>query len=216
MAKLFDAAGNEVEAFTPEELEAKKKEALDEYLKDHPDQSEAVKTAQQDLEVAKNKIKELEENGGGDGNKGQKDRLLKERNDAENKLKELTDTFTKEISSLKETFFGGIKGKILDKLSGGDKNLRDKIEKEYSEFKGDATTEAQIQERLTKAYTIAKGTAPTPGFMDGLGGAGDKGNGEHKGTGAQESENAKAQRKVLGISDDVAKKYEGQIEQPKA
>jgi len=32
MAKLFDANGNEVEAFTPEELKAKQDEAIAEHL----------------------------------------------------------------------------------------------------------------------------------------------------------------------------------------
>ena len=40
MAKFFDANGKEVEAFTAEELEAKKKEALDEYVKNNPDKIE--------------------------------------------------------------------------------------------------------------------------------------------------------------------------------
>ena len=204
MAKLFDANGNEVEAFTEEEIEAKKQEAIDAYLKEHPDQSEALTQAQKDLETAQNKLKELE---GKDDKDPQKQRLIKERDDATAALEEVKTSLTKEINDLKTSIFGGAKEKILSKLAGGDAELRKKIETEYDGFAGEATNEQQIQERLTKAYTLAKGVPPAPNFMDGMGNAAPRGEDQSHGVQGQETENAKAMRKVFGISDQDAAKH---------
>jgi len=204
MAKFLDSSGNEVEAFTAEEFEAKKKEALEEYLREHPDQSESIKKAEADLAATQAKLKELEE-GGSDA---QKKRLREERDASEAKLKEVTETVQKEITSLKEAFFGGAKSKMLEKLSKGDAQLKAKIETEYAGFAGDATTEAEIQTRMEKAYTLATGNKPSPNFMDGMAGGGQRGLDQKPGGGAtQESDNGKAMRKAFGITDEQATKF---------
>lgn len=203
MAKLFDANGKEVEAFTSEELEAKNKEALEEYKKANPDKTGELTQAQKDLETANNKIKELETAGGSDE---QKKRLKQEKEDAEKKLGEVTDKLTKDMAALKDSIFGSQKTKILDKLSNGDVELRKKIELEYDGFKGEASNEVEIQTRLVKAATIVTGNKPAPNFMDGMSNAGPKGT--HDGAGKPvETEEAKAQRKALGISDQDAEKF---------
>lgn len=204
MAKLFDANGNEVEAFTPEELEAKKQEAIDAYLKEHPDQSAALTQAQKDLETAQNKLKEIE---GKDDEDPQKKRLIKERDDANAALEEVKTTLTKEITDLKTNIFGSAKEKILSKLAGGDAELRKKIETEYDGFAGEAVNEQQIQERLTKAYTLAKGVPPAPNFMDSMGSAAPRGVDQNHGVQTQETDNSKAMRKAFGITDQDAAKH---------
>lgn len=203
MAKLFDADGKEVEAFTPEELEVKKKEALDEYLKEHPDQSAEMQTAKTALEEAQKKLKDLE----GSGNDEQKKRLIAERDEAEKKLKETTEGLVTEMKNLKDSFFGSAKEKIIKKLAGDDVELRKKIELEYDGFAGEAKNETEIQERLTKAYTIVNGTAPAPNFMEGMGHAGKRGVDQNHNSAQPESENSKNMRKALGISDEQVKKY---------
>lgn len=205
MAKFLDKDGKEIEAFTAEELEAEKKKALDEYLKEHPDQSADMQTAKTALEEAQRKLKDLE----GAGNDEQKKRLIAERDAAEAKLKETTDTLVKEVQNIKDSFFGGAKEKTLKKLAGDDVELRKKIELEYDSFKGEPKNEVEITERLTKAYTIAKGAAPSPSILDGAGHAGNRGVDQTHGTNQPESENAKAMRKVLGIPDEAAQKYAG-------
>jgi len=209
MAKLFDEQGNEIEAFTAEELKGKNQEAVDAYLKEHPDQSQALEEATKKLEDANIKLKKFEDGGnGGGGEDGQKKRLIKERDDANKALEEVKNSFMGEINKLKETFFGGTKNKILEKLSGGDSELKKKIELEYDGFKGDVSTEADIMSRMTKAYTIAKGVPPSPNFMDGVNNAGNKGSGNGgEGVVSTETDNGKAQRKALGISDEDAKKF---------
>lgn len=203
MAKLFDANGNEIEAFTEEEVKTKQKEALDAYLKEHPDQSEALTKAQKDLEEANKKITEL----GDGGDDGQKKRLKKERDDAESTLEKVKTELMGEITALKTSIFGTAKTKILEKLAGGDPELKKKIELEYDGFAGEVKTEADVQARLVKAFTLAKGTAPAPNFMDGVSDAGSRGVDQNHGGTVTETPNAKAQRKVFGISDEDAKKF---------
>lgn len=204
MAKYFDENGNEVEAFSKDELEAKKKEHLEAYLKDNPGDAEKAKQLQADLDAANKKLKDLE---GAGGSEGQKKRLIEERDAANKKLEEFQGTVTKQISELKDSFFGSAKKKILDKLAGTDAQLRAKIELEYDGFKGEPKNDVEIQERLTRAFTLATGAAPKPGFMDGMAGGGNRGTDVKPGVAAQETDNAKAMRKVFGISDADATKH---------
>lgn len=211
MAKLFDKDGNEVEAFTPEELAVKQKEAVDEYIKKNPDKGGELTKAQQDLKAAQDKLKEYEEGGGDDD--AQKKRLKKEKQEAEGALKTIVDGLTKQMNDMQAGFLSGHKEKMLQKLSGGDPEKRKKIEFEfdqYNEGKKAPSNEIELAERLSKAATLATGTAITPNFMDGMAGAGQRGDSHNGGGGkvqVEESDNAKAMRKAFGISDDEAKKF---------
>lgn len=211
MAKLFDKDGNEVEAFTPEELEAKKKEALDEYIKNNPSKAGEFEKLQKDLETATNKLKEMEEGGGNDD--AQKKRLKDEKKAAEDALKTGLEGFRKEMDEFKNNFISGHKNKVLEKLSKGDPELKKKIEFEYdqySEGKKAPANEIEIQERLTKAFTLATGNKPAPNFMDGAAGAGQRGEGHNGGSGnakEPESDNSKNMRKAFGITDKDVEKF---------
>lgn len=210
MAKLFDKDGNEVEAFTPEELETKKKEALDAYIKENPSKKDEFEKLQADLKTATDKLAEIESGGGDDA---QKKRLKDEKKAAEDALKTVTDGFRKEMDEFKSGFINGHKTKVLDKLSKGDPELRKKIELEfdqYSEGKKAPANEMEITERLTKAFTLATGNKPAPNFMDGAAGAGARGDhasGGGKGGATEETENSKAMRKALGITDKDVEKF---------
>lgn len=213
MPKYFDESGNPVEdVFTKEELETKNQEAIDNYIKENPDKSEELDTANKAVEEANNKIKELEEDGGGDDE--QKKRLIKEKKDAENSLEGVVKNFTKQINDMKEGFVSGAKTKMIEKLSGGDEELKKKIEHEYdfiSEGKDSPANDVDVQDRLTKAFTLATGAKPEPNFMDGMVNAGGKGNNDDGGAGGnkeEENNNSKNIRKVLDISDEDVKNYE--------
>ena len=205
MAKFFDEQGNEVEAYTEEELEAKKKEALDEYAKQNPDKAEELEKAQKDLEDAQKKLKEYEETGGGDDH--QKQRLKDKAKTAEQALEEVRENFTKEIKELKEGFLSGHRTRILDRLSGGDEEVKKKIEFEADQFVGDVKNEVELEQRLTKAATIVNAQTPIPNFTDNLSGAGSRGDKQTHEVSTQESENSKTMRKALGITDEDAEKY---------
>lgn len=206
MTKLFDENGNEIEAFTKEEFEAKKKEALEEYAMNNPDKSGELKTAQDELLLVQAKLKELEEMG---GSEGQKKRLKAEKEEALNKVSEIEKKLTGEMKALKDSIFGGRKTKVLDALSKGDVELRKKIELEADGFRGDPVNEIELEQRLIKAATIVMGNKPQPNFMDGMSHGGTRGVDTQKQ--GQESENSKEMRKVFGITDEQAKKFSPEV-----
>ena len=210
MAKLFDKDGNEVEAFTPDELKDKQKEAVEDYIKNNPSKKEDMDKLQNDLKVTTEKLKQLEEAGGDDA---QKKRLKQAKEDAEKALADGITGIRKEMDDFKNNFVAGHKTKVLEKLSKGDPELRKKIEFEYdqySEGKKAPANEIEIQERLTKAFTLATGNKPTPNFMDGATGAGQRGDGHNGGAGISkepESDNSKSMRKAFGITDKDVEKF---------
>jgi hypothetical protein len=204
MTKLFDAEGKEVEAFTAEELESKKKEALDEYVKNNPNQGDDLKKAQDALVDAQKKLKDFEDAGGSDE---QKKRLKQGKEDAEKALGEIRTELGKQISDLKSSIFGGRKTKMLDALAKGDVETRKKIELEYDAFRGDPSNEVEMEQRLVKAATIVTGNKPQQNFMDGMSNGNNKGVGDNGGVNVVETEASKAQRKDFGISDKDAEKY---------
>lgn len=208
MAKFFDANGNEVEAFTAEEFESKKKEALDEYVRNNPDKSAEIIKLQSDLAEATKKLEEAQ----GGGNEDQKRRLKEGKDAAETALKEVTEKFTAEIQSLKDTMVSGTKTKIINALSKGDKDLAAKIELKYNSLMktGDyKLDEGGITEAMTAAATLVTGSRPSPSFLDNMSGAGDKGVTQKPGEVRPESENARAMRNAFGITDQAAEKYSG-------
>lgn len=211
MSKYFDENGNEVEAYTEEDLKEKNQEAIDNYIKENPDKSKELTQANTDLDDANQKIKDFEEAGGGD--EGQKKRLLNDKNKAETALDDVKTDFSKQINDLRDGFVSGSKTEIIEKLSGGDKELADKIELEYddySEGKDSPANNQEVQKRLEKAFTIATGKAPEPNFMDNTTGASAKGDVNDGGAGGSkepENENSKSMRKVFDISDDDAKEF---------
>jgi len=210
MAKLFDVDGNEVEAFTQEELKAKQEEAIAEHLKNNPDKSAEVAKLKADLDAATKKIKESEEGGGASDQ--QKARLKAAKEEAENALKSTVEKFSSEVNALKETITSATKNKVMKALSKGDKDLEAKLELKYKSLMktGDYDhSEEGITKALTEAATIVSGAAPAPNFMDNISGAGDRGAVQKNGAAKPETENAKAMRNVLGISDKDAEKYAG-------
>lgn len=204
MPKLFDKDGNEVDAFTADELKAKQEEAVAQYLKDNPDKSTELTEATQ-------KITDLEKQlADGGMSEGQKQRLLKEKEDAEKQRDEATENLSKDIAKLKETVIGTPKKKALEALSKGDKEVRDKLEAKYDSLMktGDYTEDEEgVLKAMSDAATLVNGTKPAPSFLDGVVGAGVRGESRGNESAPVETENSKAQRKVLGISDQDVEKH---------
>lgn len=210
MAKLFDSEGKEIEAFTQEELEAKNKEAVEAWAKEHGKEAE--------LTVAQQKITELEEQiTKGGGSEGQKERLKNDKEAAEKALTELKDSMAKEISDLKTSITSGFRKKALDKVTT-DAETRTKIEARLDsllktgEYPSD---EDGILRAVSDAATLVTGSKPQQGFMDGMAGAGEKGNDQQHVQTGPETEASKAQRKLLGISDEDVTKFGGTPPAPK-
>lgn len=204
MAKFFDENGKEVTGFTAEELDAKQKEAVAAYLKDHPDQSAALTEAQGKVTKLEADLKEA---GLTDG---QKQRLIKERDEATTAVTDLTAKFGKEISDFKTSIFDGFKKKGLDAVSGGKTDVREKIVAKYDSLmkSGDyPTTEEGIQNAIREAATIINGARPAPNFMDGIVTPNGGVRGPADTVPVEESANSKAMRTAFGIKDADAAKF---------
>lgn len=132
MAKFKNENGEEFEAFTQEELDAAKKAAVEEAGK-------VWATEKATLEDNLKKEQDKDKNFG----------KLKE--DADTKINALT----KELTDLKTTVTGNVKNDLLAKLSGGDKEIKDKIELEYGKFAGEANSKEEIETRMLNAFRLA-------------------------------------------------------------
>lgn len=211
MAKLYDVDGNEIIAFTEDELKTKQEEAVQEFLKKNPAQNEDVEKLKKELADAQVKIKEAE--AGGNASEQQKARLKAAKEEAEGKLASTVENLTKEMNALRDAVVGSAKAKGMKEFSKGDKELQEKIELKYNSLmkSGDyQNNEEGIIKAISDATTLVTGTAPkVPGFLDNMSGAGSKGDSQKNNGVSIESDNSKDMRKVFGISDKDVEKYKG-------
>ena len=213
--KIKNDKGEEIEVFTAEEMTAKTKEvaeqaaakALEEFKAANPDKSKELEETSQKLKDAEELLRKAEEEG---GNKGQIERLRKERDDAKKAADEAKSTVEKKFEEFRNEMLGETKTEMLDNLSGGDKELRKKIEYEFDHYRPSENTKAAIKERMEKAYQLATGNKAAPGILDGRTGAGARGDeGGYKPPEKKElSNNQKAIGRVLGITDKDRENYE--------
>jgi hypothetical protein len=202
MAKFFDKDGKEIEAFTQEELDAQKAQALEEYKKANPDKSDEIARLTEELRIATEKA------AGGAGDEAQKRRLKQEKEDAEKALDEKVAALKKEFDEYKNGITSSAKETILGKLVGADKDLRAKVELKMNNLTGYPDTPEGTAQKIQDAYTMATGTRPTPSMMDGITSAGGRGEGSgNDGNKGGMTENGKLMAKAIGVSDDSIKKY---------
>lgn len=217
--KIKDETGVEIEVFTAKEVEEKtsivtkeaaekaSKEAVEKYQKDHPDQSSELAKIQNNLAELTKKLSE-EENKGGNENENQIQRLKKDKEDAEKALLATETKIMGEINKFKNEFIGDFKTEMLDKLSGGDDEVRKKIEYEFDNYKPNDLSKLGIQERLIKAHTLATGEKPSPRIFDGgILNGGQKGDGYKEKDQPKLSDNAIAIGNQLGITEEDRKKF---------
>ncbi len=201
MAKLYDGDGNEVEALTPEEFEAKKGE-IETNLRAEATAKEA--DFQKQITDLSSKLEEA------GLSEGQKKRLKEDKEAAEKLLEQVKADTDKRINDLESRIFSGHKSKLINGVAK-DEDTRTKIAAKVDTLMktGEyANDEAGITRAVTDAATLINGSRPAPGFLDGISGAGERGTGSGAGRGAgEESEASKAQRKLLGISDEDAKTF---------
>lgn len=195
MAKFFDKDGNEVEAYTQEEL------------KTHPE----FKKLEDALTEANKKLTE----GGGDMNASQKQRLKDQAAEAEKNLETFKKEMETKFASWQESMVTGTKTKILAQLSKGNKEVSDKIDLRFQSLMKTGeyqNNEQGIAQAMADAATLVNGARPAPSIMDNISGAGDRGaGGGEAGTKTQSTENEVAMRGVLGISEADVKKYADKI-----
>ena len=228
MSQKVNIDGKEVELFTKEEMDAKEKEvkeaetkigqeasvkageeAVEKYKSENPDKTTELTKAQEDLVEANKKLEEAEGGtGGGEGDSEQVKRLRKDREEAQAKHTEEIQKVQEQLKVITDTVVGNVKEDLLVKFSGGDEEVRKKIELKYDSFVGDAVTK-EITTRMMEAVTLVTGAAPAPGILDAAMGAGARGETAEGGEVKKHvvTENEKAIGKVLGISEEDRVKY---------
>lgn len=211
---MKDKDGNDVEAFTEDEVKAREALALEQYQKDHPDQTEALTKSQTDLKTAQDALKAAEDAGGSDKDKNFA-ALRKQVADAT----AATETVRKEalaaIETAKNVPTQEYKTEIEDLLSGKDKELKEKIQIRYKELAGmPEGNKKEVRARMEAAFQLAAGRTAATILDGGVTSAAARGAGGLPEAGGTESENSRAQRIALGITDEQAKKFAPKEGQP--
>jgi oligoendopeptidase F len=140
--------GEEKEYFSQEELDAKKQEAIDEFKKENPDKAEELKKAQEELEKLKGKDLNFAN-------------LRAQKEAAEKKVEDILKGVDDKIATVKKEVLEGVMkdhyNDTLKNLSGGDKELQDKIELQYKRIADIVATKEEISKKLQDAAILATG-----------------------------------------------------------
>jgi hypothetical protein len=149
MSKIIsDSLGADIEVFTAEELQQKQNEAIEQFKKDNPDKAEELKQAQEELEKLKGKDMNFAN-------------LRAQKEAAEKKVEDILKGVDDKIATVKKEVLEGVMkdhyNDTLKTLSGGDKELQDKIELQYKRIADTASTKEEITKKLQDAEILATG-----------------------------------------------------------
>lgn len=219
--KLKDSEGKEVEVPTQDEINAlveKGKKEVEEKYKDYDtvkasmaekdkklsDLNTELETAREALEKAgKGTVDWAEARKTIKGLEGKIGELEKARQEDQKK-------FADDLRGVRTSLFSGQVGGWMDSLSGGNKELREKIDFHYKRVGGDgATDEKQAQELMKDAYLLATGKQ-APNMFSVARGVG----GEPPKTNEPTTQEVSDMGKKFGLSDDDIKKF-GAVAQEK-
>jgi uncharacterized secreted protein with C-terminal beta-propeller domain len=146
MAELYDEEGNPVEALTAEEVEAKVQEA-----------TEAAKTEVNDQLVEKEaeleKLRSKETNFANLRTKTEKQ--TEQESELQKRIAEMEGKIEEAKGAGAQVFLDSVKDKSIEGLADGDEVLQAKIEEQYEVLNLPTATEAQINERVRRAYLLA-------------------------------------------------------------
>lgn len=213
MPTIKDADGKDIEVFTADEVKKQTDDAIAVYAKDHPDQSAVLSKAQTDLKAATDALATATAGGGDDKDKnfGALRAAVKAAEDNAVKIK---TEMTTEIEKIRNAPNEEFQSDLLARLSGGNKETKEKIEIRYKELSGmPATNKAEVRARMDAAFKLAT-DQDSRTILDGRIGAGARGDGGMPVSTTQENDNSRAIRGALGISDDQAKKFAPRPGQP--
>lgn len=200
-----DADGNEIEAFTQEELEAQKAAALEEFKAQNPDRSEELAELQAKLAEASEKLAKADD----------KDKnfaaLRKAKEEADGKLNEVLkgqdeklNKFKNEImeSVLKDHYEDTIKS-----LVGDDAELRKVVELNYKRLADPTASKADISKKLQDAFVLANKREESGALNSSVLSSGNAGRLNIKSNNKGFSAEEEAIAKNFGLSDADLKKY---------
>lgn len=132
--KLFDAEGNEVEAFTTEEIKQKE------------DELATIKKEKEDLLEEKKRLEE--------GGKDKNENIVKIRTALEEKDRQIGE-ITKKLTDKEEYEKKSVKDALISHYAGDDEESRKKLEAEYGFINMDETNPDQIAARMEKAAKVS-------------------------------------------------------------
>lgn len=206
---LFDKDGNEVPgSLTPQEAEVKIKEVQDatrreveaQVAQKETEYKSKLEEAQTELENAKAAL-----NAAGD-----KDQnfaaLRKQKEDADAKVKQLEDQRQKDVDEIRGIVNQDRVDTAIESVSGGDKELKDKIAANYKLINLPATTPDEIKARVAAAYKMSV-DSPEPNVLSRIN-SGPASNPVARGSSAAHiSEDLKSIAGKFGLSNEDLEKY---------
>lgn len=197
MAKFKDDAGNEVEAFTQDEV--------NKIVAEHPD----LKKANDDLASAQAKLaeatKQIEEFNGSD--KGQNMAALRTAKEAaEAKVTELTKGFVTGLEDIKKRLDDNELEKALITVAQGDEELAQKVKAEYLRIVKPEDSDEEKRKKMGDAYRLASGFTPSPSVLGRVLGSGGAPNAGASGSGSTKPELVAFGQK-FGLTEEDFKKY---------
>ena len=143
---IINSAGEEVEVFTSEELQAQKDAVLAENKKE-------LDAAQAELKTANEKLGKLESK---DLNFS---KLREQKEDAESRVEKIAKDMEEKLNLTKKEILEGVSkdyfNETLGGLSGDDEELKKKIEFEYNRLNDPVNTKGDISKKLRDAYALA-------------------------------------------------------------
>jgi DNA repair ATPase RecN len=155
MPNYFDADGNEFElAVEPDKL-VETFAGLEEKDKALAENAEALKKAEEELQKLQNKdlnFKKLR-----DMSDAEKEKFTA----AELEHKAEIEKLQEQISGFKDSYHTNMFDKQIKTLVGTDEKLKLKVEEEYKNIQMPGDTEAQVSEKLKRAYIMATGNSPS-------------------------------------------------------
>lgn len=151
--KLED--GTEIEALTPDEVEAAKQEAIEQYKLDNPDKEGELAELQTKLQEAEEKLAKA-----GDKDKNF-DSLRKAKETAEKKVEDILKGVDEKINTVKKEVMEGVMkdhyNDTLKAFAGEDAEVQKKIEYHFKRLGDVASTKEEITNKLKDAYLLATG-----------------------------------------------------------
>lgn len=150
---ISDSSGNDIEVFSKEELDQQIEAVVEEYTKQHPDNTQTVEDLR--AQVAKYE-KDLA---------GYKDKdfnfanLRQSKEDIEKKLTELKQEIDQKVISAKKEILDSVLkdhyNETIESLVGDDAEMKKKIEFHYARLQDIAGTKSEVSKKLLDAWTLA-------------------------------------------------------------
>lgn len=139
--KLYDADGNVVEGALPPDM-----------AKELTDKASKVDNLEQELNKFRDKdfnFKKYREK-----TKDEQDKMRSEMSSKERMLLDEIEDLRTQIGAKDEATLGAARNTLLDQLSGGDKDFREQLEKEYDRLPGNPLTAEQIHLKMNEANAL--------------------------------------------------------------